>query len=350
MVTDGLLKTIAVSLGYLLDETDQKKNPPPLFSAELELCEPDIIFRPSLDRKIHNNFYDIMIGIIDDIFNMAKLIPRVHKRKGFSSNYLDTVNEHQELQGLREELIRRVETVMEKAEEKKTTYLEYSYLWLESRKEYLYYFLNYARQLSQEEIDKVEENEKAIKKVKPKLDQFREQIDHYEAIHEEVRNVENIIVFQSWFRTDATSFKNALLTCIKKWSYIFKKHLLDHITDSLSELNNFIDRSDEALMSQVHEGDYDGLIKVMEFLSLVANRQKATDTMFDPLQEVIDLLRQYGMAIPNESLAQLEELPEKWANTKRLTVTAKQQVLPLMGMEVGRLKTRIEEYEKFQRN
>ena len=350
MVTNGLLKMVAVSMGYLLDHTDVKKNPAPLFSAEMELCEPNIIFRPSLDRKIHNNFHDMMLGLIDNIFSMAKLVPRVHKKKGVSSNYLDAVTEHQELKNLREQLISRVEEVMERANTSKATYLDYSYLWMESRKEYLYYFLNYARQLSQEEIEKVEENEKAIKKVKPKLNQFKEQIDHYEAIHEEVRNVENIIVFQSWFRTDATSFKNALLTCIKKWSYIFKKHLLDHITDSLSELNNFIDRSDEALMSQVHEGDYDGLIKVMEFLSLVANRQKATDTMFDPLQEVIDLLRQYGMAIPNESLAQLEELPEKWANTKRLSVTAKQQVLPLMGMEVGKLKIRIEEYDKFQRN
>ena len=351
MVTKGLLKMVAVSMGYLLDHTDVKKNPAPLFSAEMELCEPNIIFRPSLDKKIHNNFYDMMLGLVDDIFNMAKLVPRVHKRKGVSSsNYLDTVTEHQELRSLREQLISRVEEVMESANRKQATYLDYSYLWLESRKEYLFYFLNYARQLSQDEIEKIEENEKAVKKVKPKLDQFREQIDHYEAIHEEVRNVENIIVFQSWFKTDATSFKNALLTCIKKWSYIFKKHLLDHVIDSLSELNTFIDKSDEALMSQVHEGDYNGLIKVMEFLSLVASRQKATDNMFEPLQEVIDLLRQYGMAIPNESLAQLEELPEKWANTKRLSVTAKQQVLPLMGMEVGKLKTRIEEYDKFQRN
>ena len=90
--------------------------------------------------------------------------------------------------------------------------------------------------------------------------------------------------------------------------------------------------------------------KVMEFLSLVASRQKATDNMFEPLQEVIDLLRHFGMSIPNESLAQLEELPEKWANTKRLSVTAKQQVLPLMGMEVGKLRSRIEEYDRFQKN
>ena len=49
-------------------------------------------------------------------------------------------------------------------------------------------------------------------------------------------------------------------------------------------------------------------------------------------------------------MAQLDDLPEKWANTKRLSVTAKQQVLPLMGMEVGKLKTRIEDYDKFQKN
>ena len=157
---------------------------------------------------------------------------------------------------------------MEKANAKKATYLDYSYLWLDSRKEYLYNFLNYGRQLSQDEMEKLEENEKAIKKVKPKLTQFKEQIDQYEAIHEKVRNVENIIVFQSWFKTDATSFKNALLNCIKKWSYIFKKHLLDHVVDSLSELNDFIDRADEALMTQVHEGDYDGLIHVMESLNM----------------------------------------------------------------------------------
>ncbi|MFO0005848.1 MAG: hypothetical protein ACK559_32455, partial [bacterium] len=36
MITDGLLRTIAVSLGYLLDETDNKKNVAPLFDAKLE--------------------------------------------------------------------------------------------------------------------------------------------------------------------------------------------------------------------------------------------------------------------------------------------------------------------------
>ena len=64
----------------------------------------------------------------------------------------------------------------------------------------------------------------------------------------------------------------------------------------------------------------------MKFLQLVKEKQAATDSMFDPLKDVIDLLRNYGVEIPQASMVQLKELPEKWANTKRLSVTAKQQV------------------------
>ena len=37
---------------------------------------------------------------------------------------------------------------------------------------------------------------------------------------------------------------------------------------SLADLNDFIEKADEGLMQQVKEGDYDGLVKVMEFLKV----------------------------------------------------------------------------------
>ena len=72
-----------------------------MFTAQLELSEPEIIYRPSLDIKIHNNFYDMVwtfscksnhvffsdiiktiaeiqvTSILEDIFNMASLVPRI---------------------------------------------------------------------------------------------------------------------------------------------------------------------------------------------------------------------------------------------------------------------------------
>ena len=52
----------------------------------------------------------------------------------------------------------------------------------------------------------------------------------------------------------------SLLNNIKRWSFAFKKHLMDHVVTSLGELNSFIERADEGLMTQVKENDYNGLI------------------------------------------------------------------------------------------
>ena len=140
------------------------------------------------------------------------------------------------------------------------------------------------------------------------------------------------------------------MTCAKRWSYLFKKHLLDHMVDNLSELDAFIEKADQCLMTQVHEGDYDGLLKVMEYLKLVRDKQKETDEMFGPLTDIITLLRNYGVVIPEASIVHLNELPDKWANTKRISVFAKQTVAPLQGMEIGKLKSRIEIYERTARD
>ena len=48
--------------------------------------------------------------------------------------------------------------------------------------------------------------------------------------------------------------------------------------------------------------------------------------IFEPLEEIVSLLRSYGMVVSERVLGQLEELPERWANTKRLSVTARQEV------------------------
>jgi hypothetical protein len=50
-----------------------------------------------------------------------------------SPNYLETIENHPELKSLREELVRRVDKVVEKATAKKDSYLDYSYLWMDSR-------------------------------------------------------------------------------------------------------------------------------------------------------------------------------------------------------------------------
>ena len=218
MISDGLLITIACSIGYLLDETDVNNDLQPLFAVSLELNEPDVIFRPSLDKAITNNFYDLMVSIVDDIFHMAKLVPRVALLEGTDNNYLGVVSGHEELGGLRKLFMSRVEMVIEQANADRLTYLNYSYLWTESRQEYMYYFLNFSRQITEDEIAQLEEDENSVKKVHPVLAQFKEMIDHYEAIHDgAMEKIERVKTFEKWFKADASPFKNV---CVLKTIYL----------------------------------------------------------------------------------------------------------------------------------
>ena len=85
IIYQSLLHTVATSLGFFLDETDPRKNPPALFDLKLVLCEPDIIFQPSVETDIVGNFQDQITGLLDDIFFMATLIPRVAPRNHYNN-------------------------------------------------------------------------------------------------------------------------------------------------------------------------------------------------------------------------------------------------------------------------
>ena len=50
---------------------------------------------------------------------------------------------------MREQLIMRINEVMNRANKLKTSQSEFSYLWIDSRTEYMHNFLTYGRQLTQ---------------------------------------------------------------------------------------------------------------------------------------------------------------------------------------------------------
>lgn len=57
------------------------------------------------------------------------------------------------------------------------------------------------------------------------------QIDCYEDLYAEISKHEDFRVFNGWFRVDIKFFKVSLLNTIKKWSWLFKEHLLTYVTN-----------------------------------------------------------------------------------------------------------------------
>jgi dynein heavy chain, axonemal len=117
------------------------------------------------------------------------------------------------------------------------------------------------------------------------------------------------------------------MNIVRKWGNMFKNHLMDNVTNSLTDLGNFIRNASEGLLQSVTEGDYGGLVKLMGFLMNLKERSAVTDEMFEPLTDTIELMKYYDMDIPEEVNVLLQELPEQWSNIKKLAVTVKQQVI-----------------------
>ncbi len=86
--------------------------------------------------------------------------------------------------------------------------------------------------------------------------------------------------------------------------FVLIAHFL--VSSSLTDLAEFIQVTTVGLTEMVVEGDYDRLVAVMKHLLKVKDRQPNTDGMFEPLKQMIELLKTYDQVLPEEVYQQLE--------------------------------------------
>lgn len=62
---------------------DPKAGLAPLFEVQLDLVIPDLIFRPSLEPGTNDGFYDMVESLLNDIYRISSLVPRLAEHSGF---------------------------------------------------------------------------------------------------------------------------------------------------------------------------------------------------------------------------------------------------------------------------
>nr|XP_025719696.1 dynein heavy chain 9, axonemal [Callorhinus ursinus] len=346
MLLDGFFLAIECSLKYLLENTECKAGLTPIFEAQLSLAIPELVFSPPLEYGVKGGFYDAVEGLVTSIFGISSLVPRLSPQNG-SPHYQVDVESMAPLASMRSTLLDRVQSMMALCCGYRNAFSQYSYLYVEDRREILSQFLSYGRVLTPGEMeahteDGIPENHP------PLLHQFKAQIDFYESLYGEVCRLEPIKVFDGWMKIDLRPLKASLLNLIKRWSLTFKQHLVDYVTNSLADLEVFIKNSECGMLKKVEKGDFEGLIEVMGHLLALKERQSSIDEMFEPLQQTIELLKTYEQELPEMVFKQLEELPEKWNNVKKMAVTVRQHVAPLQVNEVALLRQRCSAFDLAQ--
>ncbi|XP_061675536.1 dynein axonemal heavy chain 11 isoform X2 [Syngnathoides biaculeatus] len=342
IVVEGLFAFIGHSLQFFVDNMDSYPKQAPLFEAHLMLTDFGMFFLPSLVRDARHGFYELVEGLLGDIFKASVNINRLAADFAVN-NYQDVMEDMLDLLELRKEVMDRVENVRNKAVSYQRQFDCYSHLWQDDRAEFLSHFLSYARVLTPEEVEAHRAG--ILPESLPTVDHFKEQIDYYEDLYSETYKLEDSKVFDGWFRVDIKHFKASLLNTIKKWSWLFKEHLLTYVTNSLDDLQGFVCATGEGLAKSVPKGDHHSLVEVMSHLLAIRDRQVITDTMFEPLKDTVILLERHGVTIPDKVHWQLEELPEKWNRAKKLSLKVRHEVAPMQNEEVLVLRRRCMEFE-----
>uniref|UniRef100_A0A8D3CLD0 Dynein axonemal heavy chain 11 n=1 Tax=Scophthalmus maximus TaxID=52904 RepID=A0A8D3CLD0_SCOMX len=296
MILTGFSTAVRCSLQYLMDNTDAAQRITPLFEVQLVLNGNEMTFDPSLDFNQSGNFYDIVDKTVTNITNMASFIPRVAKHKQLD-NYQKS---------------------------KATFFLLLTFY----RSEFMRQFLLYGHVLSTEEAELYADYE--LKKNPPTLDNFKEQINLFESLY---------------VRLDVRPFKHTLMNVIKRWSWMFKEHLLNHVNQSVRELSSFVQNTAHGLSNKVSDGDYAGLVDIMGHLMAIRDRQISNEQHFKPLKSTAELLKTYGQQLPESVYTQLEELPEKWTSLRKIAFTVKHEVAPLQSNEVSVIRRKCVRFE-----
>lgn len=324
-VANKTIEAAVVSYNLFLNEMNSASDgkAEPLFELLLELHDPNIVYIPSVYTDDSDNFVHLIQSLLEDITGMGRKMERITKNTEDQDYYNDII-EDGEADEVRVGIIARTHSALEEAIEYLGNFDDYVYLWLDERQEFLNQFLLYARQLTPEEQVMLEdENAPEIKETPPTTSQFREQIDLYEDLYKKVETIETIKIIAGWLRIDVRPLRQSILNTVCKWGNMFKQHLYDRVINSINELELFIEEAIAGMQVQLNEDDYPGLLNVMKYLTAIRDRQLATDMMFDPLKEIIALLKDYGIEFSEEVQIQLQELPDKWVSCKKVIIINK---------------------------
>ncbi|XP_061653101.1 dynein axonemal heavy chain 11 [Phyllopteryx taeniolatus] len=342
MILAGFSNAIRCSLQYLLDNTDPAHRVSPLFEVQLVLNGSEMCFDPPLDFTNRGNFFDIVDTMVANILNMASFIPRVAKHKHLD-NYQSDINGMKDLSEMCYALRSRARAVIAKLREYQGSFNSYHYLWTDDRSEFMRQFLLYGHVLSSEEAELYADYE--LQKNPPTLENFKEQISLFESLHERVSKMEDGRVFCGWLQLDIRPFKHMLMNIIKRWSWMFKEHLLNHVNQSVRELSTFVHDTAHGLSNKVSDGDYAGLVDIMGHLMAMRDKQINNEQHIKPLKSTAELLKTYDQQLPDCVYIQLEELPERWNSLRKIAFTVKHEVAPLQSNEVSVIRRKCVRFE-----
>jgi dynein heavy chain len=161
----------------------------------------------------------------------------------------------------------------------------------------------------------------------PSLEKFEARVNELRDEEAAIRAMDGTLT-EGWLKIDAKPVRNVLSSIATKWVSAHTTYLKGHVESSLAGLQQFIADVQEGLSNEVEEGDSDALINAMRHVRNVKLKETFIDGSFGPLKDTCALLKKFGINTPDEVLEELEMIPFKWEDAKKVTLNAREMLGP----------------------
>ena len=354
ILVSGIADTVVASLSHLLAQIDPKQiakeEKSPFFDVKLDLNpagkgDEAVFFSPPLDGPPTEAGVQSVMGyvhsIISDFYNIVKLIKRLDRTEG---DFLKEMEENEAVRFHVHRIIDECELNQQACKAYRQPFLKHRSLWAKNIQDTLQLFLEEEGMVKQNMSGEGEaDGESEEGNMLPSLVAFEKRISALKEEETEVKEIDSTIM-EGWLKIDAKPVKQALGITAAKWSEAHTTYLKQHVEKSLVDLEEFIQRVNAGLASEVAEDDSDKLVEAMTYVRDVRISSDRIDGLFEPLKATIVLLKKFNISTPEETQETLEMIPFRWDDTKKMTINKREVLGPLQSIQQDKVRERTEAF------
>eukprot|EP01135_Chromosphaera_perkinsii_P008555 Nk52_evm21s1400 gene=Nk52_evmTU21s1400 len=323
-VLQELFIIVERSLNGLLEVTDphivEQQGMLPFISVKLSLAKNDVTYVPAIDRNTTPSIHSIIENVVDNIMLTLTHIEKIDKS---SPDFFTLLSEHKTIRRLRDIFKRRLDFIVDEIRYQMASFDEYSYLWSQSKDEYMEYFLKYGFQVGNTEEDEPEPR-------KPSLDDFQMQMARFIDAGKTMKASVTKQIVNKWVIVDKGPIIHTLGSVIKGWKNVFTSYLISDIRNTIHEYSKDFERLSDGLSKKVERSN---VIETMSYIKEMKAKEEMVDASFFYFEDSIQMLESFEVEIPPEIPEDINSLHLQWENVLALATNVRDVLNPLCDEE-----------------
>ena len=290
----------------------------PFFDVNVELSSPHVILHPSLE--------EVQKAINQSATAVLKCSRYISPWTNVDSTetFFEKIAKNKEIVKVVLLLTGGIHGLKQQVMDYLGSFKRYEYLWL---------------------LDKQAEYDKFLEQ-QPTLDLFEQELKRYKGVEDDIGGIQLRYVIGS-LSLDNSRLKASLKKEAKEWKSQYARNLHNQASRDLSAIQGRMDNDNKALEQPIDQGDsLEDLRMMMYTLREIREKESEVDLLFEPVQEMYEMLKANDVHIPKDEEEQVGELWHHWRNLRMVAQKRNDEISKLQNGFKARLTREVEVFSK----